>query len=307
MNHPLAYIIVLNYKNADNTIRCIRSLGRLTYPNYKIVLVDNFSNDGSLNKFKELSGNFSLIENRENSGYAGGNNLGIKYALDNHAEYVLILNNDTEVIAEKFLDEIITELTNEPDVGICGPMIVQANNKIQHTCMDYITLRGYLQSKLCSMRSRDYHKPHYVNCLSGVCMLIKKNVFKDTSLLDEDYFMYCEEQDFQYKAKKAGWKIKYIPVKSIIHFKDFDNDNPQRLYRRIFYYHRNVVLFNLKNNGFGVGLIFAIFFCVKVLVLTVLSFFKLTNNKNIYNTGFLKQLIVSYKNIFVLKKDNFKI
>src|SRR5262245_51334937 len=122
-NYPLVYIIVLTYRMRDVVRNCIRSLFSLTYPNYRLAIVDNGSSDGTeemiRNEFPELA----LIQTGSNLGYTGGNNKGIEYAIERGAEYVLILNPDTIVINPLFLDEMVEHVQANPGIGIAGPRV----------------------------------------------------------------------------------------------------------------------------------------------------------------------------------------
>ena len=117
---PLVYIIVLNYNNYLDTISCIESLNRVKYDNHKVVIVDNDSKNDSYKILKNYFKDIKIIKNECNSGYAGGNNLGIKYAINKSADILCILNNDTEII-EDFLTPLVERLVNNSYIGFIGP------------------------------------------------------------------------------------------------------------------------------------------------------------------------------------------
>lgn len=101
------HIILVNYNGYKDTIECIKSLKNLKYNNYKIIIVDNASSDNSINELNQyVSKNIILLKSDKNIGFSGGNNIGIRYAIDNGAEYIMLLNNDTEV-EPNFLEYMI--------------------------------------------------------------------------------------------------------------------------------------------------------------------------------------------------------
>lgn len=118
-NWPKVAIIVLNWNGWRDTIECLESLQRITYPNYQIIVVDNGSTDDSVERIKEKFPHLTLIEMGRNLGYAGGNNLGIKFALEWDPGYICILNNDV-VVESQFLEPIIIAMESNSRIGITG-------------------------------------------------------------------------------------------------------------------------------------------------------------------------------------------
>ena len=113
-------IIVLNWNNYNDSAECLESLNNIDFPNCEIILVDNASEDGSAERLKMNYPNISLIKNHDNYGYAKGNNVGIKQALKNGADYVLLLNNDT-VVDQHFLTPLVMDAEADNGIGIVGP------------------------------------------------------------------------------------------------------------------------------------------------------------------------------------------
>ena len=121
---PLVYIIVLNYKGIDDTIECLESIKKISYNNYRVIIVDNYSCDGSEEKTRNSYPEYTIIQTGKNLGYAGGNNIGIKHALDRDAQYICILNNDV-IVENDFLETVIIKLEKNPDWGIAGPKVCE--------------------------------------------------------------------------------------------------------------------------------------------------------------------------------------
>ncbi|HXS11050.1 MAG TPA: glycosyltransferase family 2 protein, partial [Candidatus Krumholzibacteria bacterium] len=124
-------IIVLNWNGRDLTLDCLRSLAAVTTPHVRIILVDNASTDGSSDAVRQHYGSrVTLIENAQNLGFAAGNNVGIRRALDDGADFILLLNNDT-VVAPDFVDHLHKPMLSSPDIGITAPKIYYAEPKNQ--------------------------------------------------------------------------------------------------------------------------------------------------------------------------------
>jgi hypothetical protein len=301
---PKVAIIILNWNGWRDTLECLESLQRLSYPNYQIIVVDNGSTDDSVERIKEKFPKFTLIETGRNLGYTGGNNAGIRYALENEAKYILIVNNDTMLINPEFLKQMVEIMEADYKIGIIGPKVLDTNGRVQDTILFIPTLfnciRKSIRLKFRIEKSRDYNVPQLVEAISGVCWFIRSDVVKEVGLLDEDYFMYVEEQDYCYRAKKAGWEIMYLPIESVLHKKDPEDENTKaRIYRQYIFTRRNLVLFLRKHFGFWQALFLAMLFLTSNIVRVILA--KLLNRqKSFYNVQHLAMLFSKIK--WVLRK-----
>jgi len=199
------------------------SLGSLTYSNYEIVVVDNNSTDGTAeilhNEFPELT----MIRSGGNLGYTGGNNRGIEHAIEQGADYVLLLNPDTVVADPNFLTRMIAYLESNPDVGIAGPRVfLREAGVIQNTVL---FPPGLLRNIVNWLRYRINPKSFELSgdevvetqVLNGVCLLIRVSCLREIGLFDENIFMYIEDADMDYRARREGWCVRYLPIDSIIH------------------------------------------------------------------------------------------
>lgn len=211
------YIILVNFNGAKDTIECIKSLNNINYENFKIVVVDNKSSDEDKLKLKEADVKFHLIESNENLGFAGGNNIGIKYAIDNNADFVLLLNNDT-LVHKDFLNELMKY--TEINVGVIGPKILYYPevSKIWFAggMINWFKFIGQHFGEKQEDNGQ-FNTLKEVDFVTGCCMLIDSNVFKKVGLLPEGYFMYFEDVDFCVKVKDAGYKLIYNPNSEIYH------------------------------------------------------------------------------------------
>ncbi len=219
LDTPRVFIIILNWNGLADTIECIESLAQITYYNYKIVIVDNGSANKEAEKLKSKYSNLKVIALDHNTGYTGGCNTGIKYAIKNKADYVLLLNNDT-VVSENFLNILIGTMEKEKALGITSPKILYyKSNKVWS--MGGLT---HIFLGMTSMIGKGKVSKHYEETLqpefvSGCAMLIKKEVIKSVGLLNNAYFAYYEDVDFSYRVKKEDYFLKIIPSSIVWHKK----------------------------------------------------------------------------------------
>ena len=217
---PKIFIILLNWNNYIDTKECVESLFKISYNNYQIVIVDNGSEDDSYSKLtKEFKQGVIFIPNGMNMGFADGNNVGIKYAIKNGADYVLLLNNDT-IVDRDFLNEMMKVAEKEPSVGILGPKIYYYSKPgvIWFADGKFSRIRG--GTKVTSMNVKDNGKYDDIkeqDFIAGCALLVKKEVLEKVGLLDKDYFIYAEEADFCIRTKKAGYRIVYVPESKVWH------------------------------------------------------------------------------------------
>lgn len=215
------YIILLNYNGYRYTQECIESIKKNENNiEYEIVVVDNKSTDESVEKLKQIP-NIHLILLDYNKGFSGGNNEGIKYAIKNGANYILILNNDT-IIEKNSISILYDEMIKHKDVGIIGPRIMYYDvpDKINSIggCINWYKGIAVLKdwNKVYEPHERKFD---YTQFLTGCCMLIKKDVFDNVGYLPEEYFMYFEDVDYCINVKKNGYRIG-VCYDSVIYHKE---------------------------------------------------------------------------------------
>ena len=215
MTYPKVSIIVLNWNGLKDTIGCLESLQKITYPNCEVIVVDNGSKGNDAQILQERFGDYiHLIRNDRNYGYAGGNNIGIKYAWDKSSpDYFLILNNDV-VVAPDFLTEMVKVAGDDKSIGIVGPkvyyydfpnMIHSAGMKI-NMWLGHFGSIGYKQ-----LDAGQYDAQQEVDSISGCCLLIKKEVIHQAGIFDESFFSYWDEVDYCFRAQRAGFRSIYVP------------------------------------------------------------------------------------------------
>lgn len=209
-------VVILNYKLKDLVLKCIKSVEESSFKNLQIIVVDNNSNDGLSEKL-QVSKNLVFIQNKENSGYTGGNNLGIKEALKQGTDYILILNPDTTI--EKNAIEVLVQKSRDLDAQIVCPKIYfSGSNKIWFAggILDINNVLGSNRG-VNEVDDGQYDQDEEMELVTGACMMVNKNVFAKIGLLDEKYFLYYEDTDFCFRARKNGFKIMYIPEAVVYH------------------------------------------------------------------------------------------
>lgn len=219
VSSPLAYIILVNWNGKEVTLDCLRSLAQVKYPQFRILVVDNASTDGSVESFRAEFPGAELLPLPENRRFAGGNNAGIRYALDRGAEILLLLNNDTTVDST-FLDCMVDAYRREPAAGIVAPKIYY------HDQPETIWYAGGRISfwtgtmRHIGIREKDhgqYDSAADTGYATGCCILTGRNVVERIGLLDESYFMYGEDADWSLRAQRAGYRVIYEPRARVWH------------------------------------------------------------------------------------------
>ncbi|MCR3757948.1 glycosyltransferase family 2 protein [Clostridium felsineum] len=242
------YIVLVNYKNFEDTIECVKSLRTINnYDKYKVIIVDNASNNNSVIKIKNSLKECLLIESKYNIGFAGGNNLGIKYALKHSADFVLLLNNDT-VVERDFLDRLLEVYEKNDNVGIVGGKIYYYYDRNRIWYAGGKINKFIAKTKHIGLNKID--KGQY-DCISkteyvtGCMMLVSRTAIERCGFMDEKFFLYYEETDWNIRIKDAGFKIMYTPLAKIYHKVSATTGKSNLVMS--YYYDRNRYYFVTKN------------------------------------------------------------
>jgi GT2 family glycosyltransferase/glycosyltransferase involved in cell wall biosynthesis len=214
---PKISIVLITFNNLEYTKSCIESIFTYSrYPNFELILVDNHSQDGTIEYLKELKSRkptVQVILNEENKGFAGGNNLGLKVA---EGEYIVFLNNDT-VVTRDWLYALMSVIKKNPRLGMIGPVSNAVWNvqKIQTTYQTVDEMHQWAEY-YTSQQQDDYRT---VNMLGFFCLMIKREVTEKVGLLDENYGVgMFEDDDYCRRVKEAGYELAYTK-KVFIHHK----------------------------------------------------------------------------------------
>lgn len=258
---PKVAIIILNWNGKNDTIECLESLEHITYPNYEILLVDNGSTDGSVNCFKERYPGIDLIINEKNLGYAEGNNVGIRRAMEKAADYILLQNNDT-IVDPEFLSELIRVAKSDLEIGFAGPMVYYYNYNGRKDVINFAggklnMWKGITKHiGLNEIDTGQYNEIKEVDYIEGSCLLLRKEMLIKIGLLDPVYFAYWEDNDWCRRGFAAGYRSVFVPKAKIWHKTSASNIGTTKLY----YLTRNRIWFIRKNATYIQYIYFLIYF-----------------------------------------------
>lgn len=263
------YILILNWNNWRDTVECLESVFRSSYPDFQVVCVDNASNDGSEKMIKEWAGARHLVKsaflkfddvnqpipvvsyNRKtaeaggmpekeraltsqdrtypliyiqsggNKGYAGGNNIAIRYVMKKgDGAYVWILNNDT-VVDKDALSAMVRDIEERPGTGMAGSKLLYYDRPHILQAAGGCRIAPWLgNTRLIGNNQEDgdkWDKPFSPDYICGASLLVKKEVIEAVGLLDESYFLYWEDADWGLRARRENYKLLYCPGSRVWH------------------------------------------------------------------------------------------
>jgi GT2 family glycosyltransferase len=253
------FVSIIDFNGRENTIDCLKSVSESSKDNFElnIIVINNFPQKKlNLPSFPNLR--VKIIENEKNLGFAGGQNVGIKYALENGADFVFILNNDTTI--DKNLIPRLVKAANS-GIGIAAPKIYFAKGFEYHKNrykkedlgkvfwfaggkMDWENVIGHHRG-VDDVDHGQYEKEEEIDFASGCAMLVSRKVFEKTGLFDKKYFLYYEDNDLSQRTRKSGFKVAYIP-KAFMWHKNAGSAGGSGSSLQDYYITRNRMLFGMK-------------------------------------------------------------
>jgi GT2 family glycosyltransferase len=264
-------IVTINYNQLHHTLALLESLQHCTYPDVEVIVVDNASTENPATKIQTEFPDVKVIASSVNLGFAGGNNLGVK---NSTGEYILFLNNDTEV-DPGFLEPMIQLFETNPRAGAASSKILYHNsdNIIQYagsTCVNPMTGRnkrvGYLEKD-----QGQHDQLRETDLAHGCAMMVPKRVIDEVGDMPELFFLYYEEIDWCESIKRAGYKIFFVPQSKVYHKESMSVGKNSTL--KTYYMTRNRLLFMRRNSsGFSkmMAMMFFLFFAFPKNLLTYL-------------------------------------
>jgi GT2 family glycosyltransferase len=248
-------IIIVSWNTKERLRRCLRSIWRTNVETaFEVIVVDNASSDSSADCVEGEFPQINVIRNDKNLGFARAANQAIIMA---RGDLIMLLNPDT-VVHDKTIDRLVAFASEHPDIGIIGCKIVNEDGTLQHSCRRFPTpvvglFRNTFLGRLFPhnrfttrylMDDWDHENIREVDWVSGACMVIRREALSEIGVLDERYFMYCEDLDLCFRAHNAGWKIFYYPRAIVTHRKGAASDQAQ--VRCIITFHKSLYKFFCK-------------------------------------------------------------
>lgn len=218
------FVVILNFNGTNDLKSCLPTLKYLYSDKYHLetVILDNGSSTNELNKLSQLLKKYpkiKLLKNGKNIGFAKGNNIGIKYALDKNADYIVLLNNDTKIESNfikrgvDFKADIISPVVKFREFKDKPQFLYDLGGYVNWWTGRTSHINAYRDEYLKKVKE----PPLNVDYVAGCSMMIKRDVFEKIGLLDETYFIYFEDVDFCVSAKKAGFSVLVDPASTIFH------------------------------------------------------------------------------------------
>jgi GT2 family glycosyltransferase len=210
IREPLVVVVVLNYNTFEWTDRCIAALETLSYSNWRLLVVDNASTDGSYACLMATHPTVGYLKAPHNLGFAGGCNLGIRRALELNADYVWLLNSDT-TCEPRALRAMVSRAESSNDIGAVGCLVFEMD------APDVIQCWGGGRYDLWTGWGNVMKGPARLDYLTGTSMLVRAAALRETGLLDDRFFFYFEDTEFGYRLRRGGWTLAVAPDARIWH------------------------------------------------------------------------------------------
>lgn len=213
-------IVVLNWNNCDDTLACLESLAAARLDGARMLVVDNGSRDGSVDAIRTRFAGVRLVALAENRGFAGGSNAGIRPALEDGADAVLLLNNDTRVLPD-FLGPLVQAMNDSSEAAAVTGAIMRLDRpdmldvayaEVRLGERHAVQLRG-----VNALAGHGFDTRRMVEVATGCCLLLRGEALRDVGLFDEAYFAYHEDVDWCFRARRAGWTVLYEPFARVLH------------------------------------------------------------------------------------------
>lgn len=218
-SNPLVIAVTVNWKRAEDTLDCLRSLAAQTYPNLRLLAVDNASGDGSVERIRAACPQVELLEMASNLGFAGGYNAGIRRALEQGADYVFIINNDATAHPQA-VERLVEQAAG---AGMLAPLIYYASHPDRVWSAGGWVSRWNLEvSFLADSLSRRYPDGRLppaieLDFITGCALLLPRQTAESVGLFDEGYWMYYEDFDLSVRVRRAGFSIRLVPAAHVWH------------------------------------------------------------------------------------------
>src|SRR5215813_14097115 len=243
-------IIVVNWNGERFLKDCLGALTCQSHPNYEIILVDNGSSDNSIRFVRQNFPEVKVIALGENTGFTGGNAAGLEIA---QGAFIALVNNDARV-DHAWLERLLPTMLQDRTIGICASKLIFENSQTVNSAGDGLTTAGVGFNRGLGKDTAEFTMPELVFGACGAAVLYRRRMLDEIGFLDEDFFLYDEDTDLNFRAQLAGWKCIYVPTAIAHHLA---NATARRLSDLHVYYHtRNLEFVWVKNMPLGIILRF---------------------------------------------------
>jgi GT2 family glycosyltransferase len=240
--YPKVCIVITNYNGKEVLRNCLSSLFKLTnYPNYKVIVVDNGSTDGSVEFVKKNFKKVDVLALDKNYGFSKGNNIGAAYCIKKHRpKYLVILNNDIVIIEKKWLNSLVKSAEKDKKIAIVGCKTLQPDGRLGGAYYDILSTKylGVLDED-----TSQYSFEKDVMAIGGACFLIRTNLIKNYGLLDEIFFYGPDDIDICLRYKKNGFRVVYNGNVQVIHIGGFSHKKVKSIFVFKFLRRGRLILF----------------------------------------------------------------
>jgi hypothetical protein len=304
---PRVVFVIVNWRSAADTIRCLESFAQLDWPNPEFLVVENDSRDGSATKLIEATADrpdVRLIIAPSNLGFTGGNNLGIRRALARGADFVVLVNPDTTLVNPGFVRACVERLEREPSLGAVGPMVyLREAGKVQNTILEFPWLHRRIANVALSWfgrrRARSGETERPAEVLNGVCLVLRRQALEAVEGFDPLIFAYVDEADLFLRLRRAGFEARYLPTPSVIHHQRADGYGRGS---RVEYLLKRNTLYFLRKHGRWIQ---AAAYSATVLMSALLMLLarRLVGRPPGITTGYCRQLTAAFTGLWLGRTD----
>ncbi len=226
---PSVGIIILNYNGLTDTLRCIESLRAVAYAPMRVYLIDNASNNGEGQTLAACFDDVTVIVNSRNVGFGGACNQGAQAALDDGAQYLLFLNNDT-VVQPTMLRDMVNEMKTDARIGLCGPRVLSTSPPHRIQCLGYRYSNWIGIPAIVGKDAAADAKVRYksLSWIMGCALLVSRDLWLTSGGFDTDFFLYWEDVYLCWQARRLGYLLKIAESATVFHRKTVGSEFSRR-------------------------------------------------------------------------------
>jgi GT2 family glycosyltransferase len=239
--HSLISIIIVNYNGKNFLSACLASIFYQTYFPFEVIIVDNASDDGSVDYVQKNFPEVKIFVQPANLGFAGGTNAGIRKA---SGKFILTLNNDT-IVSRDFIDELVKPMISDPSVGMCASKMIFPDGRINSTAICISRSGAAWDRGMGEPDNGQYDTPEEVFGACAGAALYRCSMLHEIGLFDEDFFLYMEDVDLAFRARLSGWKCAYVPTAKVTHVHGGTAKTGSDI--SVYFGNRNILWYVMKN------------------------------------------------------------